>query len=100
LPWAYSNAFRDGAKCKHQATSICFPSYAFSVQSADGDPFEEIKSPCPEALVENLTTHVQKLLTSKIIPPTMQTLTGTYVFVDKSEQAEEGARSFLLLWLV
>jgi len=50
--------------------------------------------------VENLTTGVQKLLTSKIIPPTMQTLTGTYVFVDKSEQAEEGARSFLLLWLV
>jgi hypothetical protein len=30
----------------------------------------------------------------------MDTLTCTYVRVDGSEQAEEGARSFLLLWLV
>jgi hypothetical protein len=34
-------------------------------------------------VVENLTTGTQKLLTSRIIPPTMQTLTSTYVFVDK-----------------
>jgi CspA family cold shock protein len=42
--------------------------------------------------VEKVATGVQKRLTSKIIPPTMQTLTCTYVLVDKSEQAEEGAR--------
>jgi hypothetical protein len=46
-------------------------------------------------------TAVQKRLTLQIVAPTMQTLTCTYVLVDnKSEQAEEGARSFLLLWLV
>jgi hypothetical protein len=49
---------------------------------------------------KNLQHVAQKRLTLKIVAPTMQTLTGTYVLVDKSEQAEEGARSFLLLWLV
>jgi hypothetical protein len=55
---------------------------------------------CFGGSVVNFTTRSQKHLTSKIVAPTMQTLTGTYVLVDKSEQAEEGARSFLLLWLV
>jgi hypothetical protein len=45
--------------------------------------------------VEKLTTRIQNRLTSKIITPTMQTLTCTYVLVDKSEQAEEGARKLL-----
>jgi hypothetical protein len=55
---------------------------------------------CCTTSVAKIATRAQKRLTSKIVAPTMQTLTGTYVFVDKSEQAEEGARSFLLLWLV
>jgi hypothetical protein len=29
----------------NQSSWICFPSYAFSAQSADGDPIAEIKSP-------------------------------------------------------
>jgi hypothetical protein len=49
---------------------------------------------------KNMQHVAQKRLTLKIVAPTMQTLTCTYVLVDKSEQAEEGARSFLLLWLV
>jgi hypothetical protein len=47
--------------------------------------------------VEKLATRVQKLLTSNIIPPTMQTSAGTVYLLIRSEQAEEGARSFLLL---
>jgi hypothetical protein len=67
---------------KHQLESICFPSYAFSVERADGDPIAEIKSPCGDRM-KKLTTDAQNRLTSKIIAPTMQTLTGTYVLVDK-----------------
>jgi hypothetical protein len=50
--------------------------------------------------VEKMAIPVQNRLTSNIIPPTMPVSTCTYVLVDKFEQTEEGARSFLLLWLV
>jgi hypothetical protein len=50
--------------------------------------------------MKKLTTVASKGLTSKLSASTMATLTSTPVGVDRSEQAEEGARSFLLLWLV
>ena len=78
------------------------PSYAVSVCCADGVPVDEIKGVLSRVhkRLEIFATPIQNRLTSQIVAPTMQTLTGTYVLVDKSEQAEEGARSFLLLWLV
>jgi hypothetical protein len=58
----------------------------FSVESADGDPIAEIKS-CVCTLsawrMKKLTTVASKGLTSKSSASTMQTLTGTYVLVDK-----------------
>ena len=47
LPWAYSKAFKDAAKRKYQTLGPAHfdspSSYLFSVESADGVPFAEIK---------------------------------------------------------
>jgi len=65
-------------------------SYLFSVESADGVPIAEIKSwvfiadACGYARrMKKLTTVASKGLTSKFSASTMQTLTCTYVLVDK-----------------
>jgi hypothetical protein len=83
---------------------MCFPSYAFSLLRADGGPIAKIKSlfrSSHKGVVEIFTTPAQKRLTYKFSASTMVLLTCTYVYVlIRSEQAEEGARSFLLLWLV
>jgi hypothetical protein len=61
-------------------------SYLFSVESADGVPIAEIKSWLSTLCawrMKKLTTVASKGLTSKFSASTMQTLTCTYVLVDK-----------------
>jgi hypothetical protein len=98
LPWAYSKAFKDDAKQKYQCRvsvqrSAHFDSpssYLFSVESADAVPIAEIKGwvfigVCMgyARRMKKLTTVASKGLTSKFSASTMQTLTCTYVLVDK-----------------
>jgi hypothetical protein len=61
---------------------MCFPSYAFSQLRADGGAIVKIKS-LLQSTMNIFATRPQNRLTYKIIAPTMQTLTCTYVLVDK-----------------
>jgi hypothetical protein len=70
----------------NQGRPRCFPSYAFSLLRADGGPIAKIKSPLKPVSNRQwkfLQHSPQNRLTYRIIAPTMQLLTCTYVLVDK-----------------
>jgi hypothetical protein len=84
----------------NQVVSIWFPSYAFSDQCADGVPIAEIKS---SFSIRNgyFANIFSKALDFKVHSSNNDIIDMYFWYLlIRSEQAEEGARSFLLLWLV
>jgi len=76
------------------------PSYAFSDICADGVPIAEIKTVDGLRLKNFGNRHVKALDFSGYSTNNAVIDIVLMVLLIRSEQAEEGARSFLLLWLV
>jgi hypothetical protein len=93
LPYAYSNAFNVDALRKYQGIYICFPSYAFSDQCADGVQNGEIKS-CFSVCSKLFGNSVSKPLDFDFFS-TNNAVIDLYLctWLIRSEQAEEGAEA-------